>query len=336
MKNVTMKDIAVKLKISTVTVSKALSDKEGVSEELKGRIKKAAEEMGYRYNTLAKSMKEGKSYNIGILVADRFIRDDGDAFYLKMYQSVIKALSKTGYYGIMEIITGEAEKTLNLPNIIQNNKVDGVIIMGQMSYEYVNLINDMGIPLIFLDFYDELLEVDSVVSDSFYGSYILTNHLISQGHKDIAFVGNILSTSSILDRYLGYYKSLLSSGISLKEEWVLADRSEEGTYIDIEFPDKMPTAFVCNNDGVAYLLINKLKKMGYNIPDDISVVGFDNYIFATLSNPKLTTVEVDIMAMSEQAVEAVMGKINNSNFRIGRVVINGRLIIRDSVKNINV
>ncbi|SHK95906.1 transcriptional regulator, LacI family [Anaerocolumna jejuensis DSM 15929] len=335
MKNVTMKDIADKLNISTVTVSKALSDKDGVSEELKNRIKKVSEEMGYRYNVLAKSMKEGKSYNVGIVIADRFIRDDGDAFYLKMYQSVVKSLSKAGYYGIMEIINHEQEKNIILPSVIQNNKVDGVIILGQMSYEYVSSINNRGIPLVFLDFYDELLEVDSLVSDSFYGSYILTNHLIAQGHRNIGFVGNILSTSSILDRYLGYYKSLLSNGIPLREEWVIADRSEDGTYIEIEFPKEMPTAFVCNNDGVAYLLINKLKKNGYRVPEDISVVGFDNYIFATISNPKLTTVEVDITVMSDEAVKAIVGKINNANYRIGRVVINGKLIIRDSVKKIN-
>lgn len=335
MKNVTMKDIADKLNISTVTVSKALSDKDGVSDELKNRIKKVSEEMGYRYNTLAKSMKEGKSYNVGIVVADRFIRDDGDAFYLKMYQSVIKSLSKAGYYGIMEIINSEQEKDMLLPNVILNNKVDGLIILGQMSYEYVSAINSTEIPLVFLDFYDELLEVDSVVSDSFYGSYILTNHLIAQGHKNIAFVGNILSTSSILDRYLGYYKSLLSNGIEMKEEWILTDRSEEGTYIDIELPEEMPTAFVCNNDGVAYLLINKLKKKGYKVPEDVSVVGFDNYIFATISNPKLTTVEVDIALMSDEAVKAILGKINNEDYRIGRAVINGKLIIRDSVKKLN-
>lgn len=334
MKNVTMKDIADQLNISTVTVSKALSDKDGVSEELKNKIKKVSEEMGYRYNTLAKSMKEGRSYNVGVIVADRFIRDDGDAFYLKMYQSVVKSLSQADYYGILEIVSTEHEKDFVMPNIIQNNKVDGVIILGQMSYEYVSAINTMGIPLIFLDFYDELLEVDSVVSDSFYCSYILTNYLIAQGHKDIAFVGNILSTSSILDRYLGYYKSLLLNDIPLKDEWVISDRMEDGTTVDIELPVNMPTAFVCNNDALAYLLVNKLKKKGFKIPENISVVGFDNYIFATLSNPKLTTVEFDITLMSNEAVKAIIGKINNSGYRVGRLVINGKLIIRDSVKNL--
>ncbi|WFR55187.1 substrate-binding domain-containing protein [Anaerocolumna sp. AGMB13025] len=331
MKNVTMKDIADKLNISTVTVSKALSDKDGVSEELRDKIKTIADDMGYRYNTLAKGMKEGKSYNIGILIADRFIRDDGDAFYLKMYQSVVKALSKVNYYAIMEIITSEAEKRLIIPNMITDNKVDGIIILGQMGIDYVNLIKYTAMPLVLLDFYDEQLDVDSIISDSFYGSYKVTNYLISQGHRKIGFVGKIFSTSSILDRYLGYYKALISNNLDVRQDWIIEDRSEEGEYIDYNLPEQMPTAFVCNNDGVAYLFINKLKKLGYNVPKEIAVVGFDNDIFASISSPKLTTVEVDIVTMAETAVDAMIRKISGDKHTIGRKVISGKLIIRDSV-----
>jgi LacI family transcriptional regulator len=206
MKNVTMRDIARSLDISTVTVSKALSDKDGVSTELKDKIKSVAEDMGYRYNSLAKSMKEGKSYNIGVIIADKFIKDDVDAFYLKMYHNVVKALSKANYYGIMEIVSTKAEKDLTIPNVISDNKVDGVIVLGQMWPQYLAVIKRTSLPLVFLDFYDEQLDVDSVISDSFYGAYTLTNHVISLGHKEIGFVGNIFATSSILDRYLGYYK----------------------------------------------------------------------------------------------------------------------------------
>jgi LacI family transcriptional regulator len=331
MKNVTMKDIAVKLDISTVTVSKALSDKDGVSEELKEKIKAVADELGYRYNSPAKAIKEGKSYNIGILIANRFLRDDGDAFYLKMYQSVIKALSRVNYYGIMEIVSSESEKNLIIPNIISDNKVDGVIILGQMNFEYISLMKESGIPLVFLDFYDEILEVDSVISDSFYGSYMVTKYLISQGHKNIGFVGNIFSTSSILDRYLGYYKALLSNGIKLHEDWVVNDRGDDGTYIDFVLPEQLPTAFVCNCDSVAYLFIKKLKKLGYRVPEDVSVVGFDNDIFANLSSPKLTTVEVDVEMMTESAVDAMIRKVNGDKYFVGRKVVSGKLVVRDSI-----
>jgi LacI family transcriptional regulator len=334
MKNVTMSDIAQLLDISTVTVSKALSDKDGVSTELKDKIKSVAEEMGYRYNTLAKGMKEGKSYNIGVIIADRFIKDDVDAFYLKMYHNVVKSLSRANYYGIMEIVSVMAEKDLSIPNIISDNKVDGVIVLGQMNQEYLAVIKRTSIPLVFLDFYDEMLDVDSVISDSFYGAYTLTNHVISQGHKEIGFVGNIFATSSILDRYLGYYKALITNKIKVDDSWIVPDRGDEGEYIDFTLPGKMPSAFICNCDSVAYLFIRKLKKMGYKVPEDISVVGFDNYIFASLSSPRLTTVEVDVEMMAETAVSAVMRKIQGDRRSLGRKVISGNLVIRDSVKEI--
>lgn len=335
MKNVTMKDIARMLDVSTVTVSKALSDRDGVSSELKDKIKATAEEMGYRYNSLAKGMKEGKSYNVGVIIADRFIKDDMDAFYLKMYHSVVKALTNENYYGIMEIVTSQAEKELLIPNIINENKVDGIIVLGQMNFEYLSFIKKTLIPLIFLDFYDEHLEVDSVISDSFYGAYALTNHVISMGHKEIGFVGNIFATSSILDRYLGYYKALITNNININETWIVQDRGDDVVYTDFVLPEKLPSAFVCNCDSVAYLFIRKLKEMGYKVPQDVSVVGFDNYIFATLSSPKLTTVEVNIEMMADTAVRAVMRKIEGDTRLLGRKVISGNIVIRESVENLN-
>jgi LacI family transcriptional regulator len=334
MKNVTMRDIAQLLDISTVTVSKALSDKDGVSAELKVKIKAAAEEMGYRYNSLAKGMKEGKSYNIGIIIAERFIKDDMDAFYLKMYHNAVKALSKVGYYGIMDIVSSKDEKELVIPKVISENKVDGVIVLGQMGRDYLAVMKKTSIPLVFLDFYDEHLDVDAVISDSYYGAYILTNYVISLGHKDIGFVGNIFATSSILDRYLGYYKAVIMNKISVNEDWVIPDRGDDGEYIDFTLPEKLPTAFICNCDSVAYLFIRKLKKLGYKVPEQISVAGYDNYIYAGLSSPRLTTVEVDMEMMAETAVHVIMRKVEGDKRPQGRKVIGGSLVIRESVREL--
>ncbi|HPU64133.1 MAG TPA: substrate-binding domain-containing protein [Mobilitalea sp.] len=335
MKNVTMKDIARMLDVSTVTVSKALSDKDGVSAELREKIKETAKQLGYRYNSLAKGMKEGRSYNIGIIIAERYIKDDMDAFYLKMFHNLVKSLSKVDYYGIMDIVSQRDEKELVMPNMISENKVDGVIILGQMNTDYLIMIKNTDIPLVFLDFYDDQLDVNSITSDNFYGAYTLTNYVISMGHREIGFVGNILATKSILDRYLGYYKALISNKIDYHEEWLVLDRDDSGEYIDFKLPEKMPTAFVCNCDSVAYLFIRKLKKMGYKVPDEISVVGFDNYIYATLSSPRLTTVQVDMEAMAEMATHEILSKIEGDKRVFGRKVISGNLIIRDSVKKLN-
>ncbi|MBB5325713.1 LacI family transcriptional regulator [Anoxybacillus tepidamans] len=334
MKNsVTMRDIAERLGVSSVTVSKALNDKEGVSEELRTKIKMLAEELGYRFNAAAKSMKEGVTYNVGVIIPERFT-GLSQSFYLKIYQAISKKLEEHGYYGMLYILDTEDEEQLNLPRIYYEQKVDGIILLGQISKDYIEKIQSVDIPKIFLDFYDEHSDVDTVITDNFYGAYEITNYLIKNGHRKIAYVGNIYSTSSIQDRFLGYFKSLLEHRIKLNEKFIINDRDERGKYIDIELPDELPTAFVCNCDQVAHNLVTKLKKLGYSVPDDFSVVGFDNDIYATITDPPLTTVEVDIEEMAKTAVQFIIGKIKNKHRKFGRVQIKGRIIYRDSVKNI--
>lgn len=333
--NVTMRDIANKLGVSSVTVSKALNDKEGVSEELKMKIKNLATEMGYRFNILAKSMKEGYSYNIGVIIPERFtVTGMNQSFYLQFYQQISRLLEEFQYYGILQILSSEDEEQLQLPRIYNQKKVDGFIILGQISNEYINLLQDTEVPFVFLDFYTDHAEIDSVISDSYYGVYELTNYIIGKGHQDIAFVGNIYSTSSIQDRFLGYYKSLLEHKIKLKESYIIPDRDEKGSFIDLQLPHDLPTAFVCNCDKVAYDLIQKLQRDGYKVPEDISVVGFDNDIYSTISNPKITTIKVDIEEMSHSAVKFVIQKIRNINEKYGRVLVKGKIIHRDSVQQI--
>ncbi|CAM4322217.1 substrate-binding domain-containing protein [Paenibacillus phoenicis] len=333
-RNITMKDIADKLGVSSVTVSKALNDKEGVSDSLKLKIKKVASEMGYRFNSAAKSIKDGLSYNIGVMIPQRFtgLRE---SFYLQVYQQIAIQLDHYGYFGILNILSSEDEEQLNFPRVYSENKVDGIIILGQVSKKYIETVQNMELPKLFLDFYDEHAAIDSIVTDNFYGAYEITNYLIRCGHREIAYVGNVYSTSSIQDRFLGYYKSLLEHGLKFNERYLINDRDEHGTYIDIELPEQMPTAFVCNCDQVAYLLGERLTSMGYRIPDDCSIVGFDNDVYATLANPPLTTVEVDIEQMARSAVKAIMDKVSNPHRRIGRMLVQGKIIYRDSVKNLN-
>jgi len=328
-----MKNIANELNVSTVTVSKALSNKDGVSEVLRDKIKKKAEEMGYRYNSLAKGMREGLSYNVGVIISEKYFSDN--AFYHKLYQCLVIEFAKMSYSCILELISLSSERNLDMPNILANNKVDGLIVLGQLNNDYIDSIAKAKVPYLFLDFYNNNYVDDSIVSDSVYGTYILTNYLIEQGHRRIAFVGEILATSSILDRYLGYYKSLLENGIEFRKDWVIKDRDENGTLMDVELPKDMPDAFVCNCDEVAYLLIEQLKREGYKVPDDVSVVGFDDYIFASLSNPQITTFCISMDTMGEMAADALVRKIKDENYKIGRKVISGDIVIRDSVKTIN-
>ncbi|MCY8928809.1 substrate-binding domain-containing protein [Bacillus inaquosorum] len=330
--NITMRDIAEKLGVSSVTVSKALNDKEGVSADLKLKIKQVAAEMGYRYNTSARAMKDGRSYNIGVTIPERFTGMT-QSFYLNIYQSLSKSLEQKGYYGILHILSSIDEKTLVPPRIYSEQKVDGLIILGQVSKEYIEMMQSVNIPVVFMDFYDEKTDMDAVITDNFYGAYDLTNYLISKGHKEIGYVGNLYATSSIQDRFLGYYKSLLEHRLERNDNYILNDRNEEGKFVDIQLPNQMPTAFVCNCDQVARLLINKLVLNGYQVPEDVSVVGFDNDAYATIGFPELTTVAVNVEEMARTAVQFMYEKVNDPSKKFGRVQVKGRIIYRDSVSS---
>lgn len=334
-KTVVMADIAKKLNISNVTVSKALADKEGVSEELREKIKQVANEIGYRYNSAAKSLKEGLNYNIGIIIPERYI-DVGASFYWQMYKKVADELMKSNYYAVFEMLKTSDEQQSVMPKMVNDSKVDGVIVLGQVKKDYFNMIKSIPVPVVFMDFYEKDNNQDFIVTDNVYSMYLLTSHLIEMGHKDIGFVGNMKSTSSIQDRYLGYMKALIENDIDIAkcQKWYISDRTNEGEYIDLELPETLPTAFVSNCDKMAYELIGKLSKEGYRVPEDISVVGFDNYVFSMEGVISVTTVEVDMKTMAQAAVDIVLKRINNAKIGRGIRQISGKIIYKDSVKKI--
>ncbi len=331
-KQVTMRQIGKAMGVSTVTVSKALGGKDGVSDFVRAQIIEKAREMGYQYTSSAKHPPESDGQDVGILVADRFFSDS--SFYAALYKKLVQHLSEVSCYGILEILYAPDEQECKLPVMIRSGKVDALIVMGQVSAEYMKALLNTRLPCVFLDFYTEHADVTSVVSDSVYGTYLLTNHLVKMGHRDIGFVGDIYATSSILDRYLGYYKSLLQNNIPLRPEWILPDRGENGLLKEVTLPAKMPTAFVCNCDEMAHLLMGQLKRAGYKMPEDVSIVGFDDFLFARLCNPALTTFQVDQDGMAKAAVKALAKKLHGQSGHTGRIVISGRMVFRDSVRDL--
>ena len=183
----------------------------------------------------------------------------------------------------------EDEDLDKLPHMYRERKVDGMIVLGQLEEHYLKALEKIDLPMIYVDFYVNYSNIDTIITDNFFSSYQLSVSLIEQGHRHIGFVGNIYSTSSIQDRYLGYYKALLEYRIPLNESMIISDRDGLGKLIDFKLPKEMPTAFVANCDQVAYKLINTLKTNGYRVPEDISVVSFDNSIYSTIAQPMITT-----------------------------------------------
>ena len=340
MKNdVTLSDIAKKIGVSQVTVSKALSGKSGVSRELRNKIVKTADEMGYKI-TRASKKKTGKTQcSVGVIASERFLRDK-EAFYWKLYQELAIVFSKERINSLLEVVTTEAESCKEEPNLLMQGKIDALIILGAFDTEYLFMLNNScNVPLLSVDSLYYEIDGDAVIIDNMAGGYKMTEYLLGLGHKKIGYVGSLNNTPSIDDRYMGYCKALILNGITPCEEWHIADRDNDKSVKDPEdfslpAADKMPTAFFCNCDYVAQLFIEKLKMSGYKVPEDVSVVGFDNYVPRMKAQLGLTTYEVDlteVAAMTASKVRKIMG-ISRSKYTTS--VVRGRIIERESAKGI--
>lgn len=326
-RSVRMADIAKKLDISIVSVSKGLSGKEGVSEEMRAKIIATAKELGYE-TPAQRSVAQERSHNIGILVADYFYAEN--AFYSSLYRALVNRITAMGYSCMMELVSLEAERACTLPNLVTQNKVDALIIMGELEHNYLKEIIDYGLPHVLLDFYDYLLDSDCVVGNNTKGSYIITKHLLDTGRKKIGFVGSITATSSIMDRYLGYCRALLQEGIEPNPAWRIEDRGPDNKLWSLTLPDTMPEAFVCNNDEVAFRMVELLNQEGYSVPEDVAVAGYDDFRFSTMCRPHLTTYHVNIEEMAKATVDCVQRKLSDQP-GLGSVhVVAGTFIKRDS------
>ena len=336
-KAVKLADIAKEVGVSVVTVSKALSNQKGVSEEMRERIVKLADELGYKKNTFSAN-KTQSSRTVGILVHEKYFKKY-NSFYLEMYQILSSELVRTGDFGMLEIVERESERELLVPNLLKEAKADALILLGEFSGEYITSLKEKySGPVIFLDFSDEKQGGISVISDSFYGAYYLTNYLFDHGHKDIAFVGSLLSTKSITDRYLGYVKSMMEHGISVRPDWQIEDRDNTTGVIfeadKLTLPVEMPTAFVCDCDLAAGVLIKRLEKEGYSVPEDFSVVGYDNFIFPGVCDVEITTYEVDMKTMVEETINLMNKALYDKDFTGGIHIVSGHLVEKESVKKI--
>lgn len=337
-KSVKLADIAQKVGVSVVTVSKALSDQKGVSEEMRERIKKLAEEMGYRPpSAVKKESAKPRSYNIGVLIEEEYL-DNYESFYWKIYQQISIYALQHECFAMMEVVSSSMEEQMELPKLVRERKAHGIIVLGRMPDAYLKLLKeDESVPVVYIDFTDDDPDSDAVVSDSYYGACRLVNYLIGQGHTRIAYVGTLLATSSITDRYFGYAKALMEHDIPQREDWRLDDRHVSSGFIQeglMQIPEEMPTAFFCNCDLTAGKLIQKLRQGGYQVPEDISVVGFDNYIYPGVCDLGITTYEVDQAEMAAQAVKILIKRMGNEADRPRTYMVEGRIVVKDSVKKI--
>ena len=279
--------------------------------------------------------RQSSSYSLGVIIANQFL-GKYNSFYMQLHQLIAAEAIARESFAMMEGISHEMELSLAAPKIVRENRADGIIIVGKLSDAYLDMLREeVTVPMIYLDFTDRKFDSDAVISDSYYGAYVLTNYLFEMGHSRIAYVGSVLATGSITDRYLGYLKSMMEHHMQVLPEWVIDDRDINTGKIDgvsyCEIPDPLPDAFICNCDLTASVMVKKLEDRGLRIPRDVSIVGYDSFLYPGLCDVALTTYEVDMEEMARRTVKNLLCKIRREPYRKGTIIIEGKLLIRDSV-----
>lgn len=332
---VTIYDIARKLKITAATVSRALNNNPKISEKTRKLVLKTADEMNYKQNKLAKALKSGKSYNVGVIVP----RIDSN-FFASVIRGLEEKLREKGYHVI--ICQTHDRKDLEIENInsLLNAQVDGVLMsisnaMLQENISFQNLLNK-NIPLIFFDRKKDIKGVSSVTIDDYKGGYDATMHLINQGCTRIAHITVDRKLEIYKNRYLGYKRAILDSGLPFDENLVIETYSKvaagkETAKVLLQM-DNRPDAIFSASDFSALGAIQEIKDQGLRIPEDISIVGFSNEPFTRFMELSISSVDQSPAEMGRITAQVFLDEVKDTTTRkkAKNVVLEPTLYIRES------
>ena len=294
----TMQDIADRLNISKVSVSKALNGKPGIGNDLRRTIIAMAQEMGYD------RMPPENLHRFAFIVSKHFFLET-DAFYSEMYYRFSYQCLEMGATASLIIVSHGDEENLRLPAPLQMEEFSGIAVAGEMSDDFLRLLEKPGRPLVLMDFESYAVSGHSILTDNYHWASLVTQKLVDMGHRKIGFVGQPGSTKSITDRFFGYRRTLLNNGLPFRADWVLVNNdATTGLYTSSgQLPQDMPTAFICHCDMAAHYLLGTLREHGFQCPGDVSIISFDNTRLAETCCPPLTSVDIKPREFSRLALE---------------------------------
>lgn len=330
-KNITIKEVAQKAGVSMSTVSKAFRNYADISHETRQHILKVAEEIGYKPDNVSiYKANVNKNYRLALLV------EDYDAENYMIYEMLIAfktAASTYGYETIILTTSSDMQKGHDLSNFIQEKQVDGAFIIGlKMTDDYYNQLENINYPCVLYDVPINNDKVACVGVDNIKGSLMAVEHLIKNGHKNIAFINGHKSAVVSYERLDGYYLAFNRNNLPLRKELIIhSDFSYEGGKLAAEElikENKDITAIFCASDLMAVGAIEALSGLGYSVPKDISVIGFDDINLCQYVSPKLTTIRQDREKIGITAANLLLSIISGQYF--GRIVIEPEFILRES------
>lgn len=329
---VTARDIARKLNVSAAAISMALNNKPGVSEELRQKIIRTAREMGYDFSRI--EARNHASNAIGFVFFHKnFVFDT--PFFTELAQSIETSIKKSGYnltaFHIHDLDQIEEE----VASLAAMNYA-GIILLGTtMSRQEFQPFKKLKMPLVLLDTSFEGESVNCVTISNLEGARAATSYLIEKHHEQPGYLQASQEIVNFKERREGFYEAIRAHALSPANSIVhTLSPSIDGAYADmlaiLRNPQPIASCYFADNDEIALGAIRAFKAMGYRVPEDVAIVGFDNISYASLVEPSLTTYHVPKDFMGRTAAQLLVSLIESREKQTLRIGINGRLIIRDS------
>ncbi|MDF2155397.1 substrate-binding domain-containing protein [Vibrio sp. CAU 1672] len=330
----TMKDIAKLAGVSTSTVSHVINKTRFVSEEISERVNKAAKELNYYApSALARSLKVNRTKTIGMLVTT-----STNPFFGEVVKGVERSCYQKGYSLILCNTEGDNERMRDSINTLLQKRVDGLILMcSSLEGERIDVFERYpDIPVVVMDWGPMLFTSDKIQDNSLRGGYLATKYLIDCGHKDIGCITGPLIKHQAQMRYEGYKRAMNEAGLAFNADWIVESDFEcEGGYQALNTMigrGSLPSAIFVSNDMMAMGVINAANEQGLHIPQDLSLIGYDDIHIAKYMSPSLTTIHQPKYRLGQAAVETLLHKLNDKSDEAQVVQLEPTLVERKSVK----
>ncbi len=328
---ITIEKLAKLANVSKSTVSKAINDRPDISAETKRRILEISKANNYTPNAFGKGLKSKITKNIGVI----FIRERhpllNNPFFSRVLEGIEAELALNGYNLVLNILQGN--NTRKLPRMIRERRVDGIILIGIFDDVFIESVISEKINAVQVDPKRDIQNFSQVFIDNEHGAVLAIQHLIDSGHKRIGFISGDIERLSFRQRLDGYKKALERNDIEFENGLIRCGGLEDGyNQVKSLLEQEKPTAIFSTNDLNALLAYNAITDLGYKIPDDISIIGFDDIWSAKMANPPLTTVRVYKEELGSIGVRTLLRIINGELKSPVNIILPVKLITRESVK----
>ncbi|MBN1304698.1 MAG: LacI family DNA-binding transcriptional regulator [Anaerolineales bacterium] len=324
-----IKEVAKLAKVSTATVSRVLNHQSNVNPELRERVLAAVKDLDYHPSNIARNMRRQTSKIIGIVIPDI-----SNSFFTGVVRGIEDIAHNKGYKVFLCNSDRNPEKEQMYIEVLAMERISGAIVVPYRE-ENFQPFEKLNIPYVFVNQTLPGMQIASVVLDNFKGAYGATKHLIDKGHTRIGLINGPKNRSVETQRFIGYQKALLDSGIQIDANIIVsgelfADQAEEAADQILSVPDR-PTALFALNNTLTIGTLKSISKHGLLIPGDISIVGFDDMPWLSFFTPPITVVKQPTYRIGTTAAQLLFEGIDNDgNIKANNVILEPEMIIRSS------